>query len=91
MPEAHAGMWYDWPADVADSVPPHVPLYVPADRRRCAGTGRRTDENGDGGGKPGGPDCGWMRMEISEQKKKAFAALIFEGVEDSFESSKCYE
>ena len=26
-----------------------------------------------------------------EQKKKAFAALIFEGVEDSFESSKCYE
>ena len=28
---------------------------------------------------------------IFRQKKKAPTALIFEGVEDSFESSKCYE
>ena len=32
-----------------------------------------------------------LKMESSRQKKKALAALIFEGVEDSFESSKCYE
>ena len=85
MSASDAGMWSGGPADVTDSLLSHVPLYVSPDRSRCAGAGRRTDQNSDGGGKSGGADGGWMRMGISEQKKKAFVALTFEGVEDSFE------
>lgn len=60
MSASNAGMWYGGPADVTDSVLSHVPLHVPPDRSRCAGAGRRTDQNSDGGGKSGGADGGRM-------------------------------
>ena len=60
MSASDTGMWSGGPADVTDSVLSHVPLYVPPDRSRCAGAGRRTDQNSDGGGKSGGADGGRM-------------------------------